>query len=200
MIKPSQLARLTSAVADAAHQVAPYRSSLAAFAALYGVIAAPLALSESGPSSWPAITITLGALLAALSAVDARTFRLPNSMTTALLVSGLAVAWTGGMDLLQWRAASAAAGGLVLAAFAAGYLRLRGRDGLGFGDAKLLAGAGAWVGMEALSEVLLIACASAVAVIGFKAVRGEPIHLHSRLAFGPCIATGLWIVWLYGER
>ena len=88
--------------------------------------------------------------------------------------------------------------GFALAAIAGGYRRIRGRDGLGFGDAKLLAGAGAWAGMEALSQILLIACAAALALIAFKAVRGERIHRHSRLAFGPCIAIGLWIVWLYG--
>ena len=67
-----------------------------------------------------------------------------------LIVLGLAAAWGLAPDELWDRVAGAMCGYLLLWAVAWVYRRLRGRDGLGLGDAKLLAAAGAWVGAGGL--------------------------------------------------
>ena len=51
-----------------------------------------------------------------------------------------------------------------------GYRRLRGREGLGLGDAKLLAAGGAWLGWTQLAPVVLIACACALAYVAGTAI------------------------------
>jgi leader peptidase (prepilin peptidase)/N-methyltransferase len=85
----------------------------------------------------------------------------------------------------------AAAGYASLALFGAFYFRLRGRDGLGLGDAKLFAAGGAWLGWEALPLVLAVA---AVAGLAFAlAVARRP---GAQIAFGPCLALGIWVGWL----
>jgi leader peptidase (prepilin peptidase)/N-methyltransferase len=85
-------------------------------------------------------------------------------------------------------------GGVVLLRFI--YEKLRGREGMGLGDAKLLAAAGAWTSWTGLSSILAIAAISALvfALLG----RGHRLALADRIAFGPFLAVGLWLVWLYG--
>ena len=69
---------------------------------------------------------------------------------------------------------------------------------MGLGDAKLLGAAGVWVGLEGLSSVVLYASALALAGVLFAAVGGRPATRATRLAFGPFLALGVWIVWLRG--
>jgi leader peptidase (prepilin peptidase)/N-methyltransferase len=104
--------------------------------------------------------------------------------------------WDGGV---VWRIASAAAGFAALFAVAWGYRALRGRAGLGLGDAKLLAAAGAWLGMEALPSVMLWACGSALLAVLIAAAFRLPVEGATRIPFGPFLALGFWIVWLYGS-
>ena len=82
--------------------------------------------------------------------------------------------------------------------FATVYERLRSRPGLGLGDAKLLAAAGAWLGLEALPSVLLVATGTALFCVGMAVLLGKRITATSRIPFGPFLATAFWIVWLYG--
>ena len=77
---------------------------------------------------------------------------------------GLAVAWAVDPGLLGDHALGALAGFASLAVIASVYRRVRGREGLGLGDAKLLAAAGAWLGWQALPSVVLIAAASGLAL------------------------------------
>jgi leader peptidase (prepilin peptidase)/N-methyltransferase len=74
------------------------------------------------------------------------------------------------------------------------FRRLRGREGLGQGDAKLLAAGGAWVGAWQLPDVLLAAACSALAY-AFR--KGKP-DAAERIPFGPFLAAGIWLMWLYG--
>lgn len=176
---------------------------LLAFAGLNLVAALPLAAgwpaSPMSPVLWGA-TVILGFALALLSAIDLETQRLPDVITLPLLVLGLAVATAVDFDLwaLGWRIASAAFGYLVMWGVARGYLAMRGRHGLGLGDAKLMAAGGAWLGIEGLPTVLLIATFSALLVVAGAHVRGREITRETALPFGPFLAIGIWIVWLYG--
>jgi leader peptidase (prepilin peptidase)/N-methyltransferase len=77
-------------------------------------------------------------------------------------------------------------------------LRLRGREGLGQGDAKLLAAAGAWLGAVALPQVILVAALSALLVAAALRLSGRTMHAHSALPFGPFLALAIWALWLFG--
>jgi leader peptidase (prepilin peptidase)/N-methyltransferase len=92
----------------------------------------------------------------------------------------------------------AAAGFLSFAAFREIYFRLRGREGLGLGDAKLMAAVGAWCAWQGLPSVVLIGAFSALSVTLFRRMAGGRVTLDHRLPFGAYLAVGAWLVWLYG--
>jgi leader peptidase (prepilin peptidase)/N-methyltransferase len=92
----------------------------------------------------------------------------------------------------------AAAGFAVFAGIAAIYRRLRGREGLGLGDAKLLAALGAWVGWQGLPTIVLYAALAGLLWAIAGALRGAPLHARHRIPFGPFLSLAGWLVWLYG--
>jgi leader peptidase (prepilin peptidase)/N-methyltransferase len=123
---------------------------------------------------------------------------LPNILTLGLIIAGLAFAVVLDRDRVIDYVIGALAGYFCLAAVAAVYRRLRQRDGLGLGDAKLLAAGGAWVGWEALPYVVLLASVSAlVAALILSFLRRAPSD--GRMAFGPFIALAIWAVWLSSQ-
>jgi leader peptidase (prepilin peptidase)/N-methyltransferase len=143
------------------------------------------------PLFWPGALF--GWLLLLLSLIDVATLRLPRPPTLALLVLGLAVAAAIDRDLVVPHLLAALAGWGLFEAIAWAHLRLRGREGLGRGDALLLGAAGAWVGPQGLPSVVL---AAALAGLGWAALtRAGPGR---RLPFGPFLALGAWVTWLHG--
>ncbi|MCG8441017.1 MAG: A24 family peptidase, partial [Caulobacterales bacterium] len=92
----------------------------------------------------------------------------------------------------------AALGYGVLAGLAALYRRVRGFDGLGLGDAKLLGAAGAWVGPLGLPSVLVWASAAGLLAAGGLALAKRDVGWRTALPFGPALALGFWITWLHG--
>lgn len=164
---------------------------LAALAvALWAVLVVP---------GWPLwVSCALGWTLIALAVIDWRHLFLPDSLTLPLIPAGLAVTWALSPGRLIDHLIGAAAGFFLLLALAALYRRLRGREGLGPGDAKLLAAAGAWLGWQGLASVILLAAAGGLAGALLQA-RGEGgLDPGRAVAFGPYLAGALWLVWLYG--
>ncbi len=136
----------------------------------------------------------LGWALLALGWIDALCQRLPDFLTLPLVLAGLGEALWLEPDALLSRLLGAVLGYCGFRVLAYCYLRLRAREGLGQGDAKLLAAGGAWVGLAALPELLLVA-AMAGLVFALRKGRVEP---DIRVAFGPFLAAGIWLLWLYG--
>ncbi len=144
-------------------------------------------------------SLILAVGLVALSAIDLKTLRLPDALTLPLAALGLLfAAWLGWEPSVWWRFGAAVAGYVVIWGIAAGYLALRGRAGIGLGDAKLMSVAGAWLGFEGLPASLLYACAGALLYVAIRFAAGRPLDLQEALPFGPFIAAGIWLVWLYG--
>jgi leader peptidase (prepilin peptidase)/N-methyltransferase len=142
--------------------------------------------------------VVLGLALAALSANDVQSFRLPDALTLPLTGGGLLLAWLMGWGPLWWRIVSAAAGFLLLYGVERAYQRVRGRNGLGRGDAKLFAASGAWLGAEGLTTVLLWACGTALMAVLLAACFGNRLSRTTRLPFGQFLALGTWLAWFYG--
>jgi leader peptidase (prepilin peptidase)/N-methyltransferase len=136
--------------------------------------------------------ILLACALLAIAVVDFRTLRIPDWLSLPLV--GLGLLRTGLAEPASWPAHLV--GGLVgyvsLAAFGALFFRLRGRDGLGLGDAKLFAAGGAWLGWQALPLVLAVAATTGL-VFALATWRNRSGR---QLAFGPWLALGIWIGWL----
>lgn len=139
------------------------------------------------------ITFVLGTVLFRLSVIDLKTMRISNHYTLPLIAAGLGVN-AADLSAVPWSHVVASSGGyLVFALIGESYFRLRGIDGLGLGDAKLLAAAGAWVGLTALPVVILLAALGGLAF----AVSGR-LDKHARLAFGPWLSIAFFIVWIAG--
>lgn len=156
----------------------------------------------SGLPGWqPVVVCALGWALLTLAATDLRHYLLPDALTLPLIPAGLLVAgvlpgWPVG---LRDAAIGAVAGFAVIWGVGWFYRRLRGRDGIGLGDAKLLAAAGAWVGWQGLASVVLIAALAGIATALATAIRqGRRLDPATRLPFGVFLALGTWLVVLYG--
>ena len=121
----------------------------------------------------PSIPIVLlGAItlvLIVLGLLDYRYFWLPDRLTLPFGLVGLAAAWPDS-DLLAEGAIAAVLAGLAFYAIHAGYRYLRGFDGLGLGDVKMVSALGAWVGVAALPWLVLAACTSALLVAASTAL------------------------------
>jgi leader peptidase (prepilin peptidase)/N-methyltransferase len=102
-----------------------------------------------------------------------------------------------GLGGVLWSAGRAAAVALPLLALMEGYRRWRGRDGLGLGDIKLAAVAGAWLGWVMVFAVLELATLAAIAAYLVTAfVRKQPLRGTAFLPFGAFLAPAIWLGWL----
>ncbi len=143
----------------------------------------------------------LGWTLLALTWIDWEAFILPDALTLPLVLAGLGSTVWLQQGTLTGHAAAAALGYLLFRGIAWAYRRLRGRDGLGQGDAKLMAAAGAWVGVTALSSVLLGGAVLTLAIgVVYTLRRGAGLRATTHLPFGPGLCAALWIVWLQSFR
>jgi leader peptidase (prepilin peptidase)/N-methyltransferase len=149
-------------------------------------------------------SLALGFALLALALIDLEKGLLPDVLTLPLAVGGLGLAAAPapageGPAAAALHAVAALGGYLVFAALAALYRRLRGREGLGLGDAKLLAAGGAWLGPAGLAGIVLVAAAGALLAAAVAArLAGAPLERHARLPFGPFLGLGIWVGWAVG--
>lgn len=143
-----------------------------------------------GATALALAAMLLMAALIALAVIDLRTMLLPDVITQPLLWSGLLVNWSGhGLTPLHDAVAGAVAGYGVLWLVATSYQLLRGKEGMGQGDFKLLAALGAWLGWQALPGIILVASLLGV-VVGLLLIVTRRLHHEAPLPFGPCLALG----------
>jgi leader peptidase (prepilin peptidase) / N-methyltransferase len=148
-------------------------------------------------SNWVlAASCLFGWWLLVLAVIDWREFLLPDMLTLPLIVAGLAISYALDPAALADHLIGAAAGFAVFAAIAFAYKRLRGHEGLGFGDAKLMAALGAWLGWQGLPTTLLFGAFAALTYVLVRSLAGRRIA--DPIPFGAFLALGGWVVWLYG--
>jgi leader peptidase (prepilin peptidase)/N-methyltransferase len=127
--------------------------------------------------------------LVALTFIDLDTQLLPDDITLPLLWLGLLVNTAGTFTDLRSAVLGAAAGYLLLWCVYWGFRLLTGKEGMGFGDFKLLAAIGAWFGWQVIPLVVLVS-AGAGAVIGGIAIAFSGKGRDVRIPFGPYLAVG----------
>ncbi len=128
--------------------------------------------------------------LIALFYTDLLHMRLPNLLTLALLAFGLALAIATPDRGLAEGALSASVGFVAFWILRRGYAAWRGREGMGMGDVKLMAGVGAAVGWAELPALALIAALMALATAGVEALGARSLPKRDApLPFG-CFLTG----------
>lgn len=137
-------------------------------------------------------------LLMGLVLCDASALRLPDALTGVLFLTGLGLAWEDPARDLYGAVVGACVGAGAFWALRMGYRALRGREGLGLGDVKLMAGIGAGLGVMALPIVTLVAAVLAIAVAGIMALRrGVRPEGDLALAFGAYLAVAAGLVWIW---
>jgi len=160
------------------------------------VILAGIGLAHATALPW-GVAAALGMSLAYLALYDIRFMLLPDAVSLPLIALGFVnVIWS---EPPFWdRLIGAAVGFIVLPAINSVYRHLRGRDGIGLGDAKLLAAAGAWLGWAQLPLVLLVSSVMGLLVAVILALRARRFQGDRVLPFGPFIAVGFFLVFLWG--
>ncbi len=155
-------------------------------------------ISNDPPLADLLATPVLAALLLALARFDLRERRLPDLLTLPLALLGLGLAALRVHGVPTAEIIGLGAGYAAFWALGEGHHRLRGEEGLGLGDAKLLGAAGAWLGWPALAPLVLVAALGALAWVALGAVRRRAGQGSTRrdLAFGPWLALGLMLLWL----
>jgi leader peptidase (prepilin peptidase)/N-methyltransferase len=141
-------------------------------------------------------TIVLVSLLIPIAIIDQRRQIIPNVLNVALLLAGLIYAASNSVDQLWWACLSVMATGVFFAAIKWGYGRLRKQQGLGWGDVKFLAAAGAWASPALMPWVVLVASMSALLYAIMITLRQSGgVSFVNRIAFGPHLAIGLFAAW-----
>lgn len=157
-----------------------------------GAAAIGVAAAIAVPGAGAAITVAgLGWTLLLLALLDGEHFWLPSAVTWPLVAVGFGV--TAWLDpaALPAHAIGAVAGWASLAGVAAIYKAVRGRVGLGGGDARLFAASGAWLGWTALPLVLGTAAVAGLVVALLLWRRGLTATM--RLPFGVFLAVATWV-------
>jgi len=136
--------------------------------------------------------------LVALSFIDADTQYLPDDMTQPLLWLGLLLNLHGTYAALPDAVVGACAGYLVLWLVYWAFKLATGREGMGYGDFKLLAALGAWLGWTMLLPIILISSVAG-AIIGSCLLVLARRGLGVAIPFGPYLAIAGFVALLYGR-
>jgi leader peptidase (prepilin peptidase) / N-methyltransferase len=142
--------------------------------------------------------------LIALACIDIDTQLLPDSLTLPLLWLGLTLSLLGPQDAapvpveVRSSVIGAAAGYLSLWSVYHLFRLLTGKEGMGYGDFKLFAALGAWLGWQMLLPVILIAAVvGALVGVAMLTLRGQ--SRATPIAFGPFLAAAGWLVLMFGQ-
>lgn len=148
---------------------------------------------------WPmAAALVFTWALIALTLIDFDHKLLPDSITLPLLWLGLLLSLDSLFVDMRASIIGAAAGYLSLWSVYQLFKLLTGKEGMGFGDFKLLAAVGAWLGWQALPvTILLSSLVGAVVGILLILIRGRDRNIP--IPFGPYIAAAGWLAMLWGK-
>lgn len=142
----------------------------------------------------------LGLLMALICLIDRRMFVVPDALSLSATAVGLIAAGLAGPEASFGRLAQHAMAAVLAAclfmAIRGFYRWWRGSEGLGLGDVKLAAAAGAWVGLDWLGLTLLLACGAALTAVMLRALAGKPVARSTALPFGSFIAPAIALAWL----
>ncbi|MEL4302668.1 A24 family peptidase [Shewanella xiamenensis] len=162
-----------------------------------GLLIATLAW-HFGPSGQFVFAAVLTFVLIALTGIDLDEMLLPDQMTLPLLWLGLLInlnhTFTNPTDAII----GAAVGYLSLWSIFWLFKLLTGKEGMGYGDFKLLAVFGAWLGWQMLPLVILLSSLVG-ALVGITLILTKRNQLANPIPFGPYIAAAGWIALIWGQ-
>ncbi len=138
-------------------------------------------------------------VLLTLTVIDLRTQLLPDVLTLPLMWAGLLVNSQATLVPLSSAVWGAVVGYVSLWSIYQLFKALTGKEGMGYGDFKLLAALGAWLGVGMILPIVLFA-SLAGSVLGLAMIVSKRLQPEVPIAFGPYLAMGGVLAVLYGER
>jgi leader peptidase (prepilin peptidase)/N-methyltransferase len=185
-----------------AHCAAPISRRYPIVEAAAGLLSL-VAAYHFGPTWQLAAALPFTWTLLALALIDIDYQLLPDSMTLPLMWAGLLLALVSvaGEPLfvdLRSSVVGAAVGYFSLWAVYHVFKLITGREGMGYGDFKLLAALGAWLGWQRLPLVILLSAAVG-AVLGSALLLAAGKSRQTPIPFGPYLAAAGWIALLWGD-
>jgi leader peptidase (prepilin peptidase)/N-methyltransferase len=166
----------------------------AATAALSVIVVGELGLSWAGAS---ALLLTWS--LIALAAIDLDTTLLPDAITLPVLWLGLLLSLAGLFTEPQSAIIGAAFGYLSLWSLYHLFRLITGKEGMGYGDFKLFALFGAWLGWQQLPQIIILSSLVG-AVIGMALILLRGHDRNVPIPFGPYLAAAGWISLVWGDE
>lgn len=169
-----------------------------------GVLSVPVAIGcfyLYGPTLLGVAWTCFGAGLVLLALIDAKTQLLPDVLTLPLMWAGIVLQLfpqtrTVGLEASIW---GVVVGYVPLWLLAHGYWFIRRREGLGFGDLKLLAAMGAWSGPAVIPGVIFLASLLAIAGVVIIRFTGQSrVGLMEEFPFGPWIIAAYMLSVTFG--
>ncbi|MCB1634390.1 MAG: prepilin peptidase [Xanthomonadales bacterium] len=152
-----------------------------------------------GATSQAAWAMAFTAILVAGAGIDFRTQLLPDSLTLPLLWLGLLLNCSDSFVPLRDAVIGAAAGYLSLWSVFWLFKLITGKEGMGYGDFKLLAALGAWMGWQSLLGIILLSSVVG-AVLGGAMLYFKGKDRDVPIPFGPFLAAAGWLMLIIGPQ
>jgi leader peptidase (prepilin peptidase)/N-methyltransferase len=158
-----------------------------------------LVIWHFGPTLQGVSALVLTAFLVALTGIDMDHQLLPDHLVLPLMWGGILISfWAVHIDLAS-SVLGAVAGYLILWTIYHLFRLLTGKEGMGYGDFKLLAAIGAWLGWQMLPLIILLSSVLG-AIVGIALISAGKLQQDRPMPFGPYIAAAGWIALMWGER
>jgi leader peptidase (prepilin peptidase) / N-methyltransferase len=143
----------------------------------------------------------LALIMVAIAVIDGRSFIIPDWLNAAGIVLAIVYAAVREPEAIGQAVAVAMLRGLALAllffSLRYGYVKLRGRQGLGFGDVKLAFVAGTWLDWMTIPIAIELAAFAAITTYVLRQlILRQPISATTRMPFGLFFAPAIWICWV----
>jgi leader peptidase (prepilin peptidase)/N-methyltransferase len=165
---------------------------------LSGLIAA-FFVYHLGLSALTVYSLIFSYMLLVLTGIDLHEKLLPDQITLPLLWIGLFANLSGTFVPLTEAVVGAIAGYLSLWTVFWAFKGVTGKEGMGYGDFKLLAALGAWLGWQMLPMIILLSTAAG-AIVGMIGIIFSGRTRETTIAFGPFLAFAGWIALVWGDK
>jgi len=152
-----------------------------------------------GASYLTGLALLLTWSLICLTMIDVDHQLLPDNITLPLLWLGLIANYFSAFTDLPSALLGAIAGYLILWSIYWAFKLLTGKEGMGFGDFKLLAALGAWMGWQMLPTIIILSSLVG-AVVGIAGIAIMGKDKNKPIPFGPYLAAAGWIAFFWGEQ
>ena len=143
------------------------------------------------------IASSLALFLLGLSIYDFTTHRIPDLLTIPFLLMGLAQCYFFNFTSITDGCLGMIIGAVVAGIVAVLYQSIKKKIGLGWGDVKLIAGLGAWLGLESLPLLIFLSSISGIVFIFLRGIKtGKQIY-NDKVPFGPFLCIIGWSLWVF---